>query len=122
MASNLLPLASLPIAATAVDTKHSDVNRRRSVVRTTVNGKWWTPLFGMSAEADYIDGGENNGNNDAVENAPARVPAKYTPGCFTEEKAKLLRMRTKESFHDVMYHSAIASRLASDFSGHGDGH
>nr|GEX43528.1 hypothetical protein [Tanacetum cinerariifolium] len=36
--------------------------------------------------------------------------------CFTEEKAKQLRMKTVEmsNFHDVMYHSAIASRLASD--------
>ncbi|KAI3512652.1 hypothetical protein L1887_19970 [Cichorium endivia] len=41
-------------------------------------------------------------------------------GCFTEEKAKQLRMKTVETvnFHDMMYHSAIASRLASDVSGH----
>ena len=42
--------------------------------------------------------------------------SRFSPGCFTEEKAKQLRMMTKDtSFHDVMYHSAIASRLASDF-------
>lgn len=39
-------------------------------------------------------------------------------GCFTEEKAKQLRRKTAEgyAFHDVMYHSAIASRLATDVS------
>ncbi|KAI4381951.1 hypothetical protein MLD38_007966 [Melastoma candidum] len=39
-------------------------------------------------------------------------------GCFTEEKAKQMRRKTAEgySFHDVMYHSAIASRLATDVS------
>lgn len=33
---------------------------------------------------------------------------------FTAEKARLLRkeLRATESFHDLMYHSAIASRLA----------
>jgi hypothetical protein len=33
---------------------------------------------------------------------------------FTAEKARLLRkeLRATESFHDIMYHSAIASRLA----------
>lgn len=39
--------------------------------------------------------------------------------CLTEEKAKQLRMKIAEAstFHEVMYHSAIASRLASDVSG-----
>jgi hypothetical protein len=34
---------------------------------------------------------------------------------LTEEKARLLlvRMIETQSFHDAMYHSAIASRLAS---------
>jgi hypothetical protein len=34
---------------------------------------------------------------------------------LTQEKARQLRMRMMEtqSFHDAMYHSAIASRLAS---------
>ncbi|KAI4325269.1 hypothetical protein MLD38_030683 [Melastoma candidum] len=40
-------------------------------------------------------------------------------GRFTEEKARELRLKTADcyNFHDAMYHSAIASRLASDVSG-----
>jgi hypothetical protein len=46
----------------------------------------------------------------------------YAPGCFTEEKARQLRMKTMETelFHDALYHSAIASCLASDFSDRSD--
>ena len=37
-----------------------------------------------------------------------------TATAFTEEKAKLLRqkMRETDTYHDTMYHSALASRLA----------
>ncbi|KAI4331216.1 hypothetical protein MLD38_029422 [Melastoma candidum] len=40
-------------------------------------------------------------------------------GRFTEEKARELRLKTADcyTFHGAMYHSAIASRLASDVSG-----
>uniref|UniRef100_A0A452Y4M3 Uncharacterized protein n=1 Tax=Aegilops tauschii subsp. strangulata TaxID=200361 RepID=A0A452Y4M3_AEGTS len=57
---------------------------------TPQGGKWWAPLVGWSGKADYIE--------------PA-APA---------EKARQLRARMSEteSFHDAMYHSAIASRLA----------
>ncbi|KAJ8765539.1 hypothetical protein K2173_014661 [Erythroxylum novogranatense] len=46
-------------------------------------------------------------------------PVSRVLGCFTEEKAKELRRKTAEgsAFHDLMYHSAIAARLASDVSG-----
>ena len=77
-------------------------------------GSWWAPIFGWSGEPDYIDGA-------ATEAAPEELQ-KPGPGqrprfaAFTEEKARKLRMKAMEteSFHDVMYHSAIASRLASD--------
>ncbi|KAI3754279.1 hypothetical protein L1987_54059 [Smallanthus sonchifolius] len=48
------------------------------------------------------------------------VRSHKSPVNFTEEKARKLRMLTTEtaSFHDAMYHSAIASRFASDFSDH----
>ncbi|KAJ0482986.1 hypothetical protein HanIR_Chr13g0659961 [Helianthus annuus] len=46
------------------------------------------------------------------------VKSRISPVKFTDENARKLRMLTSEteSFHDVMYHSAIASRFASDFS------
>uniref|UniRef100_A0A453EAW0 Uncharacterized protein n=1 Tax=Aegilops tauschii subsp. strangulata TaxID=200361 RepID=A0A453EAW0_AEGTS len=53
--------------------------------------KWWAPLLGWSGQPDYI------------EPQPAAEPARQLR----------LRMMETESFHDVMYHSAIASRLAS---------
>uniref|UniRef100_A0A0E0HAL6 Uncharacterized protein n=1 Tax=Oryza nivara TaxID=4536 RepID=A0A0E0HAL6_ORYNI len=55
------------------------------------SGKWWAPLLGWSGKADYIE-------------APT----------LAKEKARELRARMAEteSFHDAMYHSAIASRLA----------
>ncbi|XP_008792102.1 uncharacterized protein LOC103708795 [Phoenix dactylifera] len=75
-------------------------------------GNWWAPLFGWSSEPDYIDGGEEEG--EAGEGKQRRPARRFT--AFTEEKARELRMRTleTETFHDAMYHSAIASRLASD--------
>ena len=75
-------------------------------------------MFGWGAEPDYIESGE--GSSPETASAPVQAEGRritalrYT--AFTEEKAKELRMRMMEteSFHDVMYHSAIASRLASD--------
>ncbi|KAM7267682.1 hypothetical protein ACFE04_009848 [Oxalis oulophora] len=66
---------------------------------------WWSPIFGLSNEPDYID-----------EVKSSSVRNRFAPGCFTAEKAKQLRLMTHGSanFHDVMYHSAIASRLATD--------
>ncbi|TYG49315.1 hypothetical protein ES288_D10G084400v1 [Gossypium darwinii] len=51
-------------------------------------------------------------------NPMTKPRCRYTLGSFTEEKARQLRKKTMEnsSFHDMMYHSAIASRLASDIS------
>ncbi|KAK8913753.1 hypothetical protein KSP39_PZI023650 [Platanthera zijinensis] len=82
-------------------------------------GAWWSPLFGWGAEPDYIE----SGGIALPEKAAARdrefYPAEERQrryGLLTEEKARELRMRMTEteSFHDAMYHSAIASRLASD--------
>ncbi|KAG1335537.1 hypothetical protein COCNU_03G016560 [Cocos nucifera] len=75
-------------------------------------GNWWAPLFGWSSEPDYIEGGEKEA--EAEEGKRRRLARRFAP--LTEEKARELRMRTleTETFHDVMYHSAIASRLASD--------
>ncbi|GJR50872.1 hypothetical protein Tco_1401393 [Tanacetum coccineum] len=77
------------------------------------NNKWWAPLFGgVPSDPDYITQPTTTDTSSSSSN-------KFAPGCFTEEKAKQLRMKTVEmsNFHDVMYHSAIASRLASDVTG-----
>ncbi|KAF8100295.1 hypothetical protein N665_0227s0027 [Sinapis alba] len=77
-------------------------------------GSWWAPLFGWSTEPDYV---ENNNNNSSSANRESDLD-KTTRRCLTEEKAKQLRMKIAQvsTFHEVMYHSAIASRLASDVS------
>ncbi|KAA8540458.1 hypothetical protein F0562_024623 [Nyssa sinensis] len=95
--------------------------RRKSTSSSSAN--WWTPLFGWSSDLDYIN---NSGTNcepapnisEPAESETAPSRSRFPRGCFTEEKAKQLRRKTMETvtFHDVMYHSAIASRLASDIS------
>ncbi|CAH2042183.1 unnamed protein product [Thlaspi arvense] len=101
----------------AVGHGKADTNRPRSS-----SSSWWTPLFGWPSEPDYIDSNvksagetERKSGSDPVAK-PGR--SRFPPGCFTEEKAKQLRkmMVVSSSYQDAMYHSAIASRLASDFS------
>ncbi|XP_062194299.1 uncharacterized protein LOC133897547 [Phragmites australis] len=74
------------------------------------NGKWWAPLLGWSEQPDYIDAQPTAA---AEEQQRRGAPRRF--GVLTEDKARQLRMRMieTESFHDAMYHSAIASRLAS---------
>ncbi|KAL3840940.1 hypothetical protein ACJIZ3_025531 [Penstemon smallii] len=85
------------------------------------NHNWWAPIFGWSSsEPDYII----NSAVKIIESDPDGEKKELVPnknlfrGCFTEEKAKELRKKTTETstFHDIMYHSPIASRLASDVS------
>ncbi|CAM0957509.1 unnamed protein product [Alopecurus aequalis] len=70
-------------------------------------GKWWAPLVGWSGKADYIEPA-------MVVVEEEKAAARSFVGGLTEEKARQLRARMQEteSFHDAMYHSAIASRLA----------
>ena len=72
--------------------------------------KWWAPLLGWSGQPDYIDA-----QPAAEEEGAQHQRAARRFGVLTEDKARQLRMRMMEteSFHDAMYHSAIASRLAS---------
>ncbi|KAD2806175.1 hypothetical protein R6Q59_028816 [Mikania micrantha] len=87
------------------------------------SGKWWTPIFGVSSDPDYINNPATATDGSVTENVdPDNARSRFAPGCFTEEKAKQMRMKTIETanFHDIMYHSAIASRLASDVSGRYD--
>jgi hypothetical protein len=80
------------------------------------DGKWWAPLLGWSGQPDYIDAqpAPEEERPNAQPDAAAAAGARRF-GVLTEEKARQLRMRIMEteSFHYAMYHSAIASRLAS---------
>ncbi|EXB76285.1 hypothetical protein L484_025643 [Morus notabilis] len=121
MATNLLHFRPSLVRSCAIPNPKSDHARRKT--SSSSSASWWTPLFGWSSEPDYIDA---DGRADSPEKSdggsePSRS-SRFAPGCFTEEKAKRLRMLTKEtaSFHDVMYHSAIASRLAFDFKNGSD--
>ncbi|KAI4355708.1 hypothetical protein L6164_004456 [Bauhinia variegata] len=88
--------------------------------RKPASSNWWSPLFGWSSDPDYIRltavSSQKESGTSKPEPVPVRPRPKFGHGCFTEEKAKKLRKKTAETstFHDIMYHSAIASRLASD--------
>ncbi|KAG8067333.1 hypothetical protein GUJ93_ZPchr0005g15658 [Zizania palustris] len=76
------------------------------------SGKWWAPLLGWSGKADYIEAAAPGPVVEEV-GSDGRRRRPFVGG-LTEEKARELRARMveTESFHDAMYHSAIASRLA----------
>ncbi|MFS7965878.1 hypothetical protein Hanom_Chr09g00767321 [Helianthus anomalus] len=136
MAANLIPIQpSLIIKASAPTTTATNNKSDPQPPRKS----WWTPLFGWSADPDYIEttnndqtkmnsnsNSNNNSNSFSVRSGAGPDPdqgqklarSRVSSANFTEEKARKLRMLTveTESFHDAMYHSAIASRLASDFS------
>ncbi|KAG1330047.1 hypothetical protein COCNU_02G000150 [Cocos nucifera] len=110
MASGLV-LSFRPAVIRACATPGGD---RRSEGPGRSSGTWWTPLFGWPSEPDYIEGGRPAPVEAGAEEGK-RPPARRF-AAFTEEKARELRMKTMEmeTFHDVMYHSTIASRLASN--------
>lgn len=118
MAATIIPIRAAGIQASpASGNRRPDPDRRRS----SSSASWWTPLFGWSSEPDYIDSNNKASESDlAVTESKAARPR--FAGGFTAEKARQLRMMTvgTESFHDTMYHSAIASRLASDFKAGSD--
>ncbi|XP_043700363.1 uncharacterized protein LOC122651096 [Telopea speciosissima] len=122
--TTLLSFRPTGIRASAFSGQKKPDNNSRKVS----SANWWTPLFGWGSSPDYIDGKNNNCNDlsgsantkdGSVSESERAVGSRsrFAPGCFTEEKAKQLRLMTveTETFHDIMYHSAIASRLASDF-------
>ncbi|KAH7850032.1 hypothetical protein Vadar_026774 [Vaccinium darrowii] len=91
------------------------------------SSNWWTPLFGWSSEPDYMEPDYGLRLDLEAKSGPDRGPttstrSRFAPGTFTDEKAKRLRLMTTDTagFHDAMYHSAIASRLASEFSDRSD--
>ncbi|CAA2976163.1 uncharacterized protein LOC111407823 [Olea europaea var. sylvestris] len=106
MASGLLPFRPLTIVRASIS-----ADDRKPEAKKSSSYHWWAPLFGVSSEPDYLQSDYKKSNPDPIE-----ARSRFTPGSFTEEKAKQLRrMTTNTSSHD-MYHSAIASRLASDFA------
>ncbi|KAL7162363.1 hypothetical protein ACSBR2_042779 [Camellia fascicularis] len=137
MATPFTCFSPSPILSSSAASNHRkpDPNSRKPPPSSSSN--WWTPLFGWSSDPEYINNPNttttnNNNNNKRKKNnnepvsdiyEPAdseagRSRSRFNPGCFTEDKAKQLRKKTAETaaFHDIMYHSAIASRLASDIS------
>ncbi|OMO73129.1 hypothetical protein CCACVL1_17451 [Corchorus capsularis] len=128
MATNLLTFRPTGIQACAIPGHlKPDPNRRKSTSAPS-SANWWGPLFGWSSEPDYIDSDkkteakEKREGESETDLGPKQSSRSKFQGCFTEEKAKQLRMMTSNgsAFHDVMYHSAIASRLASDFKNRSD--
>ncbi|XWS11848.1 hypothetical protein CRYUN_Cryun37aG0036300 [Craigia yunnanensis] len=121
MTTTLACSFSIPIRASSGSLKKPDPSRKKPVSSSS----WCSPLFGWSSNPDYLNDSsaghpsERNPDVSYSDSDPGRSRSKYAPGCFTEEKAKQLRRKTMENatFHDMMYHSAIASRLASDISG-----
>ncbi|KAI3773394.1 hypothetical protein L1987_47921 [Smallanthus sonchifolius] len=122
MATSFTPITIIP-STSSTNRNH---RKKSSVTASASSGKWWTPLFGWSSDPDYLHNPKTLTDESEPEisdlDKANQIRSRFTPGCFTEEKAKQLRMKTVETanFHDVMYHSAIASRLASDVSGHSD--
>ncbi|KAL7140005.1 hypothetical protein ABFS83_09G091500 [Erythranthe nasuta] len=115
--STAFPAFQSPIFSSA-----AAANNHRSLKVSAQSNSWWSPLFGWSSEPDYINGAavnKNEAGHVGSDSGRAGPDKSLFRGCFTEEKAKELRKKTVEfsNFHDIMYHSAIASRLASDVSG-----
>ncbi|XP_042055789.1 uncharacterized protein LOC121800281 [Salvia splendens] len=107
MAATLSSFRHPTVATAAVPRPPKPDSSRRS-------NNWWAPILGWSAEPDYITSRSSD-----PESGRISADKSLFRGCFTEQKAKELRKKTIETttFHDIMYHSAIASRLASDLSG-----
>ncbi|GLU09771.1 hypothetical protein SLE2022_266130 [Rubroshorea leprosula] len=125
MSTNLLTFRPAGIRVSAVPGHPAQDSSRR---KSSSSANWWAPLFGVSPEPDYIDSEpkevsrkNRNGEADPEQEQKSARP-RFAPGGFTEEKARQLRLLTTEtsSFHDAMYHSAIASRLASEFKSRPD--
>uniref|UniRef100_A0ACD5U7B9 Uncharacterized protein n=1 Tax=Avena sativa TaxID=4498 RepID=A0ACD5U7B9_AVESA len=106
--ASAVSFSARPSSAAAVRPRAASVTASAGRVRAgqPEGGKWWAPLVGWSGKADYIE--------PAVAVEEEKAAARPFVGGLTEEKARQLRARMveTESFHDAMYHSAIASRLA----------
>lgn len=110
----IITCSALPTirASSGSGSLNPDQNRKKSAA-------WWAPLFGLPSDPDYLNIESSCSTVNPDKTDISGSGQKFRRGCFTEEKAKQLRRKTAEAstFHDVMYHSAIASRLASDITG-----
>ncbi|KAK4757012.1 hypothetical protein SAY87_007139 [Trapa incisa] len=121
-------LRPAPIRASASSGSHKQPDHRHgSCKKPTSTTGWWTPLFGWSIELDYPPPLPNQASKLRIPDRrssadPRQARSRISGGGFTEEKARQLRMMTVDTatFHDAMYHSAIASHPASDFDDWGD--
>nr|GMC73356.1 (6-4)DNA photolyase [Ipomoea batatas]GMC77671.1 (6-4)DNA photolyase [Ipomoea batatas] len=129
MAATFRCFRTIPIQCFS-SSSSSSANRSKadpSSSKQTSGSNWWAPLFGPN----FINGSVPAKTNEMkIQAAAEEIPfqrlnlevdggrSKFRAGCFTEEKAVELRKVTIQTstFHDKMYHSAIASRLASDVS------
>ncbi|VVA97752.1 unnamed protein product [Arabis nemorensis] len=105
------------ISCSAISSIRASSNPDPIRKKSVSSASWWAPIFGLSSEPDYVN---NNGSSSSAnrESDLNQTDQRSQRWCLTEEKAKQLRMKIAEAstFHEVMYHSAIASRLASDVS------
>ncbi|KAI3712980.1 hypothetical protein L1987_71550 [Smallanthus sonchifolius] len=126
MATYLIHVQPNPIVRASASTSSTASSQKSDPQRKS----WWTPLFGLSSKPDYIDSKNsdkitaNNTTSSARTGARSEsdlgqkpVISRVSPANFTNEKVRKLRMLMMEMelFHDAMNHSAMASRLASDF-------
>ncbi|RWR89547.1 hypothetical protein CKAN_01860900 [Cinnamomum micranthum f. kanehirae] len=108
----------------AVNPSHSNIGGSKirpdivqgALMSADMKRPWWAPLFGISSrdpEGSEKKEEDPDAGSDGSD-AGRRKSAAYRSG-LTAEKARLLRkeMRAMETWHDPMYHSAIATRLAS---------
>ncbi|XP_020585649.1 uncharacterized protein LOC110028231 [Phalaenopsis equestris] len=102
---------------------HQTPKRPRLITSSAAgNGRrpWWAPLFHSAFSGDQCGTEDLVTASDSDEEAKddtstaARIFSSLTP-----EKARVMRrkLRATKIWHDAMYHSAIASRLASPDQG-----
>ncbi|EHA8591750.1 hypothetical protein COCNU_scaffold150091G000010 [Cocos nucifera] len=104
-----------PIAATA-DPRKAVPAARGAVIASSGDAwrRWWTPLLRTILREEAASEDQAEAAAAAPEGAAMEATAARRAR-LTAEKARVLRreMRATEIWHDAMYHSAIASRLAS---------
>ncbi|KAG7030406.1 hypothetical protein SDJN02_08753, partial [Cucurbita argyrosperma subsp. argyrosperma] len=108
MTTNLLvfrPIGIRPSASAGTGHRKSDPQRHYR--------PWWKPC----PPNKITEGAQPNPNSDS-NSAEKAAGSRFSPGGLTAEKARQLRIMTSKTdcFQDGMYHSGVASRLASDFS------
>ncbi|KAK3436673.1 hypothetical protein EUGRSUZ_C01300 [Eucalyptus grandis] len=123
MATGLLPSGTLAVKAAASSSGERNPGPAGRRTASSSNNGWLAPIFGFSADPGYIDSAAGKvaypqkADPEGSSSLSAAGRPRPDPIRFTAEKARLLRLMTSDgaSRHDAMYHSAIASRLASDF-------